>query len=176
MEGDLGRSAARDSETGGDMKGRGAGMRLVAVWLGGTAMVCAADSHGCRQGYRRQSVIRDFTLGREWTIYASCAHPETPRVAIIADRSADESSAAVLHSPVSSQSIPATVHAGSRVRLWMSSPLARLELSAVALENGSVGETIRVRATQGRKVLSGTVRADDSVELGMGEGFRGAGR
>jgi len=67
------------------------------------------------------------------------------------------------------------VRAGSPVRLWLSSPVARIALAGMALENGASGATIRVRVMPGGKVLDGTVRAADSVEL-VASGFAGAGQ
>jgi hypothetical protein len=97
---------------------------LLAVWLGGLAPAYAADGYGCRQGYRQSSVIRDFALGQEWTVYASCVHPETPRIAIMAypraaqdRRVAREAEADVPHGA------PA-VRAGDRILLWQRSPVA----------------------------------------------------
>jgi hypothetical protein len=149
---------------------------LLAVWLGGIAPANAADGYGCRQGYRQSSVIRDVALGQEWTVYSSCVHPETPRIAVMAyppvaqaRRVGGEAEADVPHA------LPA-VRAGDRIRLWLRSPVAQVDLSAIALENGAAGATIRVRVEPGGTVLRGAVRSAESVELGAGDGFRGAGQ
>ncbi len=149
---------------------------LLVVWLVVSTLANAADGYGCRQGYRQSSVIRDFALGQEWTVYASCVHPETPRIAVMAyppaardRRVAEEAQADVPHAA------PA-VRAGDQIRLWLRSPVARVDLSAVALENGAAGATIRVRVEPGGTVLRGAVRSAGSVELGAGDGFHGAGQ
>ena len=70
-------------------------------------------------------------------------------------------------------STPPVVRMGSTIRLWLSSPVARIALYGTALENGAAGATIRVRVMPGGKVLDGTVRSVDSVEL-VAAGFDGA--
>ena len=148
-------------------------MALLGAWL---CVGLPAHAEGCRQGLRQQSVISDFALGRAWTVYASCAHPETPRIAIMVDQeTAQAPSRAVGAATTGPASDLPAVRMGSKVRLWLSSPVARIALSAVALENGAAGATIRVRATPGGKVLYGTVRAPDSVEL-VAAGFSGVGQ
>jgi Chaperone for flagella basal body P-ring formation len=162
------------SKVGGDGRYRAA-VGLLAAWLGGIATVNAADGYNCSFGYRRQSVISDFALGQDWTVYASCAHPEGPRVAVMVSRPV--AAAARAAAVAVGQNVLPTVRVGSSVRLWLSSPVARIELSAVALESGSAGATIRLRATPGGKVLRGTVWAAGSVELNTGgEGFGRAGK
>jgi len=149
----------------------------------------AGDGYGCRQGYRQQSVISDFALGRVWAVYSSCAHPEAPRTAVLiegtaaavpdrtaTDRIGGEALAPAAHrAEAESRPAPPLVHSGSPVRLWLSSPVARIALAGLALENGAAGATIRVRVMPGGKVLDGTVRAADSVEL-IAAGFDRAGQ
>jgi len=179
--------------------------------LGGLSRAGADDGYGCQRGYRQQSVLSDFALGRVWAVYSSCAHPEAPRLAVILDRSSSDrqvpdrpapdrtapdrtaldrpvtdraaaaapslaSSAASYRGVQAGPSLePPLVRAGSPVRLWLSSPVARIALAGMALENGASGATIRVRVMPGGKVLDGTVRAADSVEL-VASGFAGAGQ
>jgi hypothetical protein len=148
---------------------------LLAIWLGGIALAGAADDNGCRQRYRQQSVISDFTLGREWTVYARCAHPESPRVAIMIEPATGAPAQGAEEAALGSAPAAPLVRMGNPVRLWLSSPVARIALSGIALENGAAGATIRVRVMPGGKVLNGTVRAPDSVEL-VAAGFDRAGQ
>ena len=158
----------RDSESGGM-----SAVALLGLWLCGIALAGADDGYGCSQGYRQQSVIRDFALGRAWTVYASCAHPEAPHLAVMIDRGRVPASSSATGGGVSeTSSAPPVVRMGSPVRLWLSSPVARIALSGMALENGTAGATIRVRVMPGGKVLDGTVREADSVEL-VAAGFDG---
>jgi Chaperone for flagella basal body P-ring formation len=137
------------------------------------------DISGCRHGYRLQSVIRDFAMGQEWAVLASCAHPETPWIAIAQHRPAAEwpLPAALAVSDLI-RGAAYTVRSGSRVRLWLRTPVARIDLSGIAMEGGAPGEMIRVRIAPGGKVFRGTVRAAGSVELDAagGQGFRGEGQ
>jgi len=156
---------------------------------------CSAQAPraGCEDGYRRAGALRDFALGRGWTVYADCAHPERPRVAVAASgprptasgesaglRALEEARRAVEPSGslVPAEAAPRPdVEPGSSVRLWRRDGVAAVELAGKALESGSVGSRIRVKAAQGGAVLRGTVRAAGSVELdppGSG-GFRGDG-
>jgi len=157
------------------MRWRGAAVGLSTVGLGGVALAGAVNGYGCSAGYRQQSVISDFTLGRAWTVYASCNHPETPRIAIMVDPRAAPAPSAVAGDARGALSSPPLVRMGSKVRLWLSSPVARIALSGTALENGAAGATIRVRVMPGGRVLDGTVRAADSVEL-IPAGFSGVGQ
>ena len=151
------------------------------------ALSAADDTHdsnsngisGCRHGYRPQSVIRDFALGREWAVFASCAHPEAPWIAIAQYRpDAERPLPAALAVSDFVRGAATAVRPGSRVRLWLRTPVARIDLSGIALEGGAPGEVIRVRIAPGGKVFRGTVRAVGSVELDAadGQGFRGEGQ
>jgi len=39
----------------------------------------------CEGGYRRTGWLHDFPLDRGWTLYADCAHPERPMVAVASE-------------------------------------------------------------------------------------------
>jgi hypothetical protein len=153
----------------------------------------AAGVSGCDRGYRRQGAIFDYALRREWAVYASCAHPEAPRVAVALDRNDDrnegrnESRAgapgrgAAAESAAFAPPPPPVVRSGARVRLWRRSATASVELAATALEDGAAGAAIRVRTADGGAILRGRVRAPGSVELeaggpGFESGFQGGGR
>ena len=148
---------------------------VLVAWLGLAGGAYASEN--CRQGYRQLSVISDFALGREWAVYSSCTHPEQPGVAILVGQSSDRppsSDRAVLNTSAAGSESPSQlmVRVGSPVRLWLRSSTARIELSAVALESGAAGATIRVRVAPRGRVLYGTVRAAGSVEL-LAAGFSG---
>ncbi|AXC10420.1 hypothetical protein ACPOL_1069 [Acidisarcina polymorpha] len=119
-----------------------------------------------------------------------CAHPEMPNVAIesLAFDHSGQGSVAPYSSAggLNAQSVQADnnherktgsalplVLAGSRVRLWRQDPIARIDLSGVALESGLYGSLVKVRLTSGGNVLQGIVRSTGSVELNSiaGPGF-----
>lgn len=58
---------------------------------------------------------------------------------------------------------PLTVHAGTPVILLLENEKMRLRLSAVALNSGSVGERIRVRDRETRKIHCGVISAPGVV-------------
>jgi hypothetical protein len=142
-------------------------------------------------GYRKQGIRADYATGLSWAIYSSCIHPEAPWVAVPLHMSYSKTNLLETnrdqHSTVASSEItssdtgiilpeiraaapapardPVTVRTGDRVRLWSRSAMAHVELDAVALENGALGTTIRLRTMPGAPVLRGTVRAEGSVEL-----------
>jgi hypothetical protein len=140
-----------------------------------------AEASGCRDGYRRLGALRDFALGNAWTVYANCAHPEMPRLAV-ADGGQSESGWPEPAFPARSRAAPAAaapvVAAGAQVRLWKRDGVAAIDLQGAALESGAAGARIRVRVAPGGKVLRGTVRGPGSVELDARAvpGFSGEGR
>jgi hypothetical protein len=155
-------------------------LRAMALLIMANSQFCqsamlksATDTDGCRNGYRQQSIIRDFALRQDWLVFASCAHPEMPRVAVAVNSPPR---------PFTDQSVsPAAtlvIRSGARVRLWRQDPVTRINLSGVALDAGTAGAIIRVRVGPNAFVLRGTVRSADSVELeaANGTGFVGAGQ
>ncbi len=177
----------------------------VVLVLGGKCSIAAgaeeeilpasvASPGACRDGFRRQSLLRDYALRRQWIVFASCLHPEIPRIAV-ADASAappgsdepapqrrdpEPRSGTDAHRSVlkASPPLPAlvgagppvtaampVVQAGSRVRLWRRDGIVQIDLAGMALASGGPGAAIPVRLATGGKVLRGTVREAGSVEL-----------
>ena len=107
----------------------------------------------------------DAALKKDWAVKVDCAHPERPGVIVAADSAPGES-------PQKSASIPAPkvqsetqfVRAGSMVEIWKTGN-AQIRLVGTALDSAPIGQSIRVRAGLGSRVLRGIVRGVDSVEL-----------
>lgn len=195
-----------------DRRGRDPSSRPAwpAIWIlvAVSAGVCGARaaspkstiaSGDCIGGYRQQSSIEDRTLGRSWAIFASCLHPEMPRLAFLEggrverpfDQNDNAGQSSALASAITSDGrraglqapaarVTATsiqVELGSRVRLWRRDARTQIDLAAVALESGPTGASIRVRLRPGGVILRGIVRAPGSVELEPREasGFSGGG-
>jgi Chaperone for flagella basal body P-ring formation len=91
----------------------------------------------------------DPVLGRAWEIFADPAHPERPEVAVPAlpGEQVSARATATANAAARVQMVAAAVplvHVGDRVTLWSVEPNLRLQLAAVAEENGAVGERIRL--------------------------------
>ncbi|MDW5266495.1 MULTISPECIES: flagella basal body P-ring formation protein FlgA [Acidobacteriaceae] len=94
------------------------------------------------KGYRVASVRWDPVMQQSWATIVSCGHPEWPGVSLRTDETSDaqrglSAQARVERSPL--------VRAGDIVELWRQEDLLRIEVSGVAEQSGSMGETIRVR-------------------------------
>lgn len=61
--------------------------------------------------------------------------------------------------------LPVTVHRGQKVVLTLSDPGMTIRASAVALEDGRVGEDIAVQNPDSQKTVHATVTRDGSVEM-----------
>jgi flagella basal body P-ring formation protein FlgA len=61
--------------------------------------------------------------------------------------------------------MPIVVHRGQRVLLTLSASTMIIEATAVALEDGRVGETIAVENPDSKKTIHATVAKDGSVEM-----------
>ncbi len=120
-------------------------------------------------GYRVLRMANDQLLGRSWAVVVHCDHP-------------DWSTLAYPVSPVSSleppkphpasASNPIAVHAGDPVRLWRREALLQIEVAGIAEQNGSLGETVRVRLSQRNnedpfapKEFAGVVKGPSDVEI-----------
>jgi hypothetical protein len=156
------------------------------------ALAAIQPSSACRNGYRAESPIRDYALGRDWSVFSDCAHPERPRVAVAARNFSQEAAPGGTLSPLQAHldiavpswprlpphpslaaAVPA-VQPGSRVRLRRETASVRIELAGTALDGGVPGSSIRVRTSPGGAVLRGTVRSAGIVELEAGApGFTG---
>ena len=119
----------------------------------------------------------DPVLRRSWAIFANPAQPERPAVAVPAQPAeSGVSEAEFARRNVEAQLRRAvaqapTVHAGDRVRLWSAEKNLRLQLTAVAQEDGAVGDHIRLRIPGGwagdtaEQALRGVVRGLADVEM-----------
>ncbi len=98
-------------------------------------------------GYQVTSTESDPLSGQRWAMITSCDHPERPAFSLLADGS-DSAGHPLLREPqavTSKAQVTPVVHAGETVRLWRQEAVLRIELAAVAEENGSLGKLIRVR-------------------------------
>jgi hypothetical protein len=121
------------------------------------------------KGYRLASVRWDPVMQQSWATIVSCEHPEWPGVSLRTGQTGDaqrglSTQARVDRSPL--------VRAGDVVELWRQEDLLRIEVSGVAEQSGSMGETIRVRlqrrAGSNQSVeeqLNGVVRGRADVEM-----------
>lgn len=121
------------------------------------------------KGYRVANVRWDPVMQQSWATIVSCEHPEWPGVSLRTDKTSEmqrglSTRARDEHSPL--------VRAGDVVELWRQEDLLRIEVSGVAEQSGSVGETIRVRllrrAGSNQSVeeqFNGVVRGRADVEM-----------
>lgn len=73
----------------------------------------------------------------------------------------------VAGSPVSSAQLdlPIAVHRGQKVMLTLTDPEMTIKATALALEDGRVGDSISVQNTESQKTLRATVARDGGVEI-----------
>lgn len=105
----------------------------------------------------------DAALKKDWAVKVDCAHPERPGMIVAADSVSEEihQKAASIPAPRSEMQF---VRAGSMVEIWKTGN-AQIRLVGTALDSAPIGQSIRVRAGLGNRVLRGIVRGTDSVEL-----------
>jgi len=126
------------------------------------------------RGWLLREVHWDPVLRQAWAIFADPAHPERPSVAVPAE-AADQAAArgrAEAAALTTVARLP-VVHVGDRVRLWREEKNLRLELAAVAEENGAVGDSIRLSIAgaaweggpAGQQAVRGVVRGAAEVEM-----------
>lgn len=121
------------------------------------------------KGYRVASVRWDSVMQQSWATVVSCEHPEWPGISLRTSE-ADHTSSG-LSAQVREEHIP-LVRAGDVVELWRQEDLLRIEVSGVAEQSGSMGETIRVRLLRrqgsnqsSEEQFSGIVRGHADVEI-----------
>jgi hypothetical protein len=113
--------------------------------------------------YRVSEVRRDPVLGLSWAMVASCEHPEQPAFAV----QTKEGHAEKTSFRKKDDGVP-VVRAGEVVRLWTQEENLRIEMAAVSEESGGLGQTIRVRVTEGgssERQFAGVVRGVGDVEM-----------
>jgi hypothetical protein len=98
-------------------------------------------------GYRVTSVESDPLSGQRWAMISSCDHPERPAFSLQAagSDSSEQSRPREPQTVTDRAQVMPVVHVGDTVRLWRQEAVLRIELAAVAEENGSLGKLIRVR-------------------------------
>ncbi len=113
-------------------------------------------------------------------MYGDPAHPERPTLAVMASGSEKLAArgAAAARNIAQAASLP-VIHAGDPVRLWSAEKNLHLQLSAVALENGAIGDRIRLKIPgagwesgsgwdgggSGQPMVWGVVRGAAEVEM-----------
>jgi hypothetical protein len=145
-----------------------AGTPAGAVRLAGTKIT--ASSMPEDKGYRVASVRWDPVMQQSWATIVSCGHPEWPGISL---RTGDETSDG-LRGLITAFRVERSplVRAGDVVELWRQEDLLRIEVSGVAEQSGSMGETIRVRLLRrpgsnqsGEEQFNGVVRGRADVEM-----------
>jgi len=126
------------------------------------------------QGWVLRGVHWDPILRNAWEVFADPAHPERPTVAVLADGPRQElaRSAAEEHARAVAAAVP-VVRIGDRVVLWSTEKNIRLQLAAVAEENGALGAHIRLRipgaawdnGSNSQQSVRGVVRSATDVEM-----------
>ena len=166
-------------------KGRQLVLLFVGLLSAGSDSVRAADSLSTveqkaeARGYRIREVRWDPVLQQRWAVLESVAHPERPLLSELTDYGESQSGGQNRVVSPAPNTVPVfaplklselAVRSGDRVVLWSVEENVRMEMSAVALGNASVGGPIQLRVTgaglngdAGWRV-SGIVRAAGSVE------------
>jgi hypothetical protein len=126
------------------------------------------------QGWVLREVHWDPILRHAWQVFADPAHPERPTVAVLADGPQQELArgAAAERSRAVAAAVP-VVRVGDRVVLWSTEKNIRLQLAAVAEENGAIGDHIRLRipgaawdnGPNSQQPVRGVVRSAADVEM-----------
>ncbi len=154
---------------------------------GESAAVEALRERVGRQGYLLREVRWDPVLRQSWAVLESVGHPERPYVSVLVPLSARETSIARAQSGIAPPAQLAqtslytapnqfgsapVVHAGDQVTLWSEERNLHVQLTAVAEQNGAVGDRIRLHILgvsmgweQTPQRLTGTVRGAGSVEM-----------
>lgn len=123
-------------------------------------------------GYRVASVRWDPVLRKRWALVVSCGHTEWPALEMPLPAIQKQRSAVRKAAPPALKSSLSTVRAGDAVELWSTQGDLRIEVAAVAEQNGGLGETVRVRlsqrqtlGTQPEKEFLAVVRGPRDVEM-----------
>jgi hypothetical protein len=148
---------------------RSPALAVQAIESGATStMLAHAD------GYRIATVRWDPLLNRRWAVIASCNHPDHPSIAmLLPDAKSSNGFASVSISTVSSP-LPTpfpVVHAGDLVQIVGQENNLRIEFAGRAMEAGSSGSIVHVRALNSgfqderERTFSGIVRGAGRVEI-----------
>lgn len=97
----------------------------------------ASSSSGCIDGSRRVGTFRSPDLKREWAVIVDCAHPAWP---------------AHLAPATAWPALPAWIPAGSKLRVYEVGSRVLINLEAVTLMPGRVGQKVKARLRDGARV------------------------
>lgn len=96
-------------------------------------------------GYRVVSVRLDPFLHRRWASIVSCEHPEWPAIEMPLPTMQTQRLVVRESASLPMKSNPPIVHAGDTVEMWSREGGLRIEMAAVAEQNGELGKSVRVR-------------------------------
>jgi hypothetical protein len=140
----------------------------------GVGLLFAQRESLSAQGWVLREVHWDPILRHAWDVFADPAHPDRPTVAVQAGRAEQEVArgAAESRSRAVEAAVPA-VRVGDRVVLWSAERNLRLQLAAVAEENGAIGDHIRLsipgtawdNGPGSQQPVRGVVRGAADVEM-----------
>lgn len=131
---------------------------FLGAWLAAAAPAFAGCGH---------ALVTDWGLHRQWRVECNAAHPEQPARLVEVPWS-DPQNAAQRQStaiPRAVQRPTILVLPAARVQVLARSQESVIHLSGTALEAGTMGASIRVRAGWNGAVLRGLVRGAGVVEL-----------
>lgn len=121
------------------------------------------------KGYRVTNVRWDPVMRQSWATIVSCGHPEWPGFAM---RTADAQRRSTGLSAEMHEDISPMVRAGDVVELWRQEDRLRIDVTGIAEQSGSIGQTIRVRllrrqesSQSAEEQFSGVVRGRANVEM-----------
>jgi hypothetical protein len=126
------------------------------------------------RGWVLREVHWDPILRHAWEVFADPAHPERPTIAVLAGGAEQERARGVAEAHVRAvaAAVP-VVRIGDRVVLWSTEQNLRLQLAAVAEQNGAIGDHIRLSipgaawegGSAGSEAVHGVVRGVADVEM-----------
>ena len=113
----------------------------------------AAAQQGPRStgGFRLERMRRDLFSGATWASIRNCDHPEEPARLLLGPADAAIVSGQTTTQLAGSTTSPRTllVLAGSSVKVFGGTDQFRIEVAAIALFSGAVGDRVRVRVCRG---------------------------
>ena len=123
-------------------------------------------------GYRVASVRLDPFLHERWAMVANCDHPEWPAIEMPLPTMQTQRSVVRESVSLAVKPVHPVVRAGDTVELWSRQGDLRIEMAAVAEQNGGLGESVRVRlmprqtlGAQTEKEFLAVVRGPRDVEM-----------
>lgn len=123
-------------------------------------------------GYRVASVRLDPFLHQRWALVVSCEHPEWPAIEMPLPTMQTQRTVLREAASLAVRSGSPVVRAGDTVELWSRQGDLRIEMAALAEQNGNLGESVRVRlmprqtlGVQTEKEFVAVVRGPRSVEM-----------